>query len=64
LILIGGIFLLHKYSVTYKTPEPIAVTPDPYSIDSRIQELQEINTSLRTPTQKAEAVFNHLYAYV
>ncbi len=54
--------LMRKKSIPL--PEQIAEVPLVMTKEVRLQQLLEINTSVRTPEQKAKALLQHLFIYI
>lgn len=54
---------LRRY-VRQKKPSPLPVNPPVDPTQRRCAELLEINTSIRTPAEKAKAILLHLFAYI
>lgn len=63
------IILLRRYwwQFHYNTNKKIQIweeaTHEPYTYDNRIEDLQTISTSIRTPDQKARAILVHMFRY-
>lgn len=58
------IAVLRRYMRHKKTSWPKTTIPLRDPVQQRCAELLEINTSIRTPAEKAKAILLHLFAYI